>query len=63
VGLRYHALHHLAPRVPYHNLAEAHRRMARELASNPAYQAAQYSGMGQAIRALLDRARGRRVRG
>jgi fatty acid desaturase len=63
VGLRYHALHHLAPRVPYHNLAEAHRRMARELASNPAYQSAQYSGMGQAIRALLDRARGRRVRG
>ena len=29
VGLRYHALHHLLPGVPYHNLGEAHRRLAR----------------------------------
>jgi fatty acid desaturase len=34
VGLRYHALHHLLPGVPYHNLGEAHRRLCREL--NPA---------------------------
>jgi fatty acid desaturase len=32
VGLRYHALHHLLPGVPYHNLAEAHRRISAELA-------------------------------
>jgi fatty acid desaturase len=31
VGLRYHALHHLLPGVPYHNLAEAHRRLCKEL--------------------------------
>jgi fatty acid desaturase len=31
VGLRYHALHHLLPGVPYHNLGEAHRRLCREL--------------------------------
>ncbi|HET9510136.1 MAG TPA: fatty acid desaturase, partial [Sphingomonas sp.] len=27
VGLRYHALHHLLPGVPYHSLGEAHRRL------------------------------------
>jgi fatty acid desaturase len=26
VGLRFHALHHLLPSLPYHSLAEAHRR-------------------------------------
>lgn len=31
VGLRYHALHHLLPGVPYHALGEAHRRLCREL--------------------------------
>jgi fatty acid desaturase len=37
VGLRYHALHHLLPGVPYHNLAEAHRRLCRELDATSAY--------------------------
>ncbi len=32
VGLRYHALHHLMPSMPYHDLPEAHRRLAAELA-------------------------------
>jgi fatty acid desaturase len=27
VGLRYHALHHYFPGIPYHNLAEAYRRL------------------------------------
>jgi fatty acid desaturase len=31
VGLRYHALHHLLPGVPYHGLGEAHRRLCRQL--------------------------------
>ena len=55
VGLRYHALHHLAPRVPYHNLAEAHRRMARELGAVSPYHAAQYRGMGHALEILIGR--------
>ena len=37
VGLRYHALHHLLPGVPYHNLAEAHRRLCRELDMDSVY--------------------------
>ena len=31
VGLRYHALHHLMPRLPYHNLGTAHRRLVEAL--------------------------------
>jgi fatty acid desaturase len=37
VGLRYHALHHLLPGVPYHNLGEAHRRLCRELEGASVY--------------------------
>jgi len=37
VGLRYHALHHLLPGVPYHNLGEAHRRLCRELDAASVY--------------------------
>jgi fatty acid desaturase len=37
VGLRYHALHHLLPGVPYHNLGEAHRRLCKELDTGSAY--------------------------
>ena len=42
VGLRYHALHHLLPGVPYHNLGEAHRRLKRELGPDSVYFAANH---------------------
>jgi fatty acid desaturase len=45
VGLRYHALHHLLPGVPYHNLGEAHRRLCRELAPDSVYHRASYRGL------------------
>lgn len=45
VGLRYHALHHLLPSVPYHALAEAHRRMTATLDAQSTYGRGNYTGM------------------
>lgn len=45
VGLRYHALHHLLPSMPYHSLPEAHRRLHRELGLESTYQRANHPGM------------------
>lgn len=42
VGLRYHALHHLLPAVPYHSLGEAHRRLVAALAPDSVYHQANY---------------------
>ncbi len=45
VGLRYHALHHLLPGVPYHALGEAHRRLSAALAPESTYYRANYAGL------------------
>jgi fatty acid desaturase len=45
VGLRYHALHHLLPGVPYHGLAEAHRRLTQALDSDSPYHKGNYAGL------------------
>jgi fatty acid desaturase len=37
VGLQYHALHHLAPYLPYHALPEAHRRLLSQLPPGSLY--------------------------
>lgn len=38
VGMRYHALHHLFPSLPYHNLPEAHRRLMAGLPADSPYR-------------------------
>lgn len=38
VGLRYHAVHHLFPSMPYHNLGRAHRRLLAELPADSPYR-------------------------
>ena len=60
VGLRYHAIHHLLPGVPYHNLGEAHRRLSSALVENSSYHRASYAGMpelvGRITRSTMQRA-------
>ncbi|PKB14759.1 fatty acid desaturase [Novosphingobium kunmingense] len=45
VGLRYHALHHLLPSMPYHSLPEAHRRLRDQLGEASTYRKANYPGL------------------
>jgi fatty acid desaturase len=45
VGLRYHALHHLMPSVPYHSLGEAHRRLRAHLEPGTTFWQANHRGM------------------
>jgi fatty acid desaturase len=58
VGLRYHALHHLLPRLPYHNLAIAHRRLAASGA--PIYREVERAELGPALIQLIGKARASR---
>jgi fatty acid desaturase len=56
VGLRYHALHHLMPRLPYHNLGKAHARLSAQLAATSPYHRVEEAGLFVALRKLFHRA-------
>jgi fatty acid desaturase len=53
VGLRYHALHHLLPSLPYHALAEAHRRLSAKLLPESPYHKASYKGLPGLVSRLV----------
>jgi fatty acid desaturase len=52
LGLRYHALHHLFPSLPYHNLYEAHRRMMAELPADSPYRKTVFPSFWAVLHAL-----------
>jgi fatty acid desaturase len=52
LGLRFHALHHLMPGLPYHNLGAAHRRLLRLLPSGSPYHRATAVGLVSGLRQL-----------
>jgi fatty acid desaturase len=60
VGLRYHALHHYFPGIPYHNLAKAHRRLVDTLPSDAPYFRTLSPGLWPSLKRLY--ARGRTAR-
>lgn len=60
VGLRYHALHHLLPSVPYHNLAAAHRRLIGTLGAESPYHRGNYTGMMPLVAKIARSTMGRR---
>ena len=55
VGLRYHALHHLLPSLPYHSLGEAHRRLSKAIGEDSPYHLGNYAGMGQLVSRIARR--------
>jgi len=57
VGLRYHALHHWIPSLPYHNLGRAHRVLVSTLRSNAPYHSTIEPGFVPPLRDLLRRSR------
>jgi len=61
VGLRYHALHHLFPTMPYHNLGEAHRRLSSALPPDSPYHGTGRDSFFAAVGELLAAARNTRA--
>ena len=53
VGLRYHALHHLLPGVPYHNLGKAHRRLSEALPKESSFYRANHRSLPTLVAGLV----------
>jgi fatty acid desaturase len=59
VGLRYHALHHYFPGIPYHNLAEAYRRIMSHVTVSAEYGKMSSPSLQYSLRELLRKGAGR----
>jgi fatty acid desaturase len=57
LGMRYHALHHLFPTLPFHNLRPAYRRLVASLPVESFYHRSRGEGLVWAIGRLLGRSR------
>ncbi len=57
VGLRYHALHHVFPTIPYHALPVAHERLMRDLPDDSPYRRTVAHSLFRELRVLWNRAR------
>lgn len=53
VGLRFHALHHLLPSLPYHALGTAHARISAALGADSTYARANYPTLRGLLGALF----------
>jgi fatty acid desaturase len=62
VGLRYHALHHFMPALPYHSLGAVNRALLEELPGGSPYRHTQSTGMLAALRSLFATAANSRQR-
>jgi fatty acid desaturase len=63
VGLRFHALHHLLPTLPYHSLGAVHHRLQAELPADSPYRDTEAPGVVATLSRLFDEARRRKNRG
>ncbi len=59
VGLRYHAIHHLFPAMPYHSMPEAHRRLMEQLPASAGYRDTLYGSIWQVFGVLRRNMRAR----
>jgi fatty acid desaturase len=57
LGLRYHALHHLFPGIPFHNLGKAHRRLMEKLPADSPYRRTVFPSYFAATRQLWSNVR------
>jgi fatty acid desaturase len=59
VGLRYHALHHYFPGIPYHSLPAAWKRLSEALPPDALFNTVQSPSLAHSLRTLYLKGRGR----